>query len=229
MYFIKLIQNTDRNVSEYPDRLVGDSYDTDESLYNLVHYIYRESKTLEDSVRPIFSMEEYTGCAPFIFEPELQHEADYVYMLMSLNNKIFAKGRTDIVKHRIISFDPGDYILPYDLNELGTALIQYYASNGFIAAYAVHRDTYHIHLHLIIDSFSYWNGLKLSIYNEYAILSNMVGTWYREHDEKVNRDYKLKEWYEEILFGDSSVKYGNIGFTVKEQIQINNKAKRRHK
>ena len=44
-------------------------YDTEESVYNLIYYIFNECKTTCDDVRPGYAIGDFAGCSHF-FGPE---------------------------------------------------------------------------------------------------------------------------------------------------------------
>lgn len=207
----------------YHIEILNTRYDTDTDLYQLLRYIYFPAKVYEDTIRPICNSKVCTGCEPFLFPRSLEHDAGYVHLLMSLNNQIYSYDRGDLAKHRIISFSPDDYVFPADLDSLGRAVINYYASHGYIASYAVHKDTPHVHLHVVVDAYRYTDGNRFSLYFELQDLCGIVARWYASHIDRIERSPRLKARYEKVLFGDS-LRYESVPLSAAEQIAMNRKA-----
>ena len=208
MPFIKLINEFEHK-----------SYDGEQGLKNLIYYIIQPTKTTQDTVRELTVLYNYVGCEPFIYPRVFETDPDYVFDYLVTNNRIYNKSNVkDIMKHRVVSFSPVDYILPADAAQLGRKLITYYAQEGYIAAYAVHMDTYHIHLHIAVNTVSYVNGNRFHIYNEYNKVKSIVDTWFFNKMEVIDHNLNRKERYENTLFGDNIISYSKIGLDAKTQI-----------
>ena len=195
------------------------SYDGIQGTKNLIYYIFQPSKTAIDMIRPLPVLVDYGGCEPFIFPRIYETSPEHILDYFVTNNSIFHKCNTkDIAKHRLVSFSPADYVLPFDVNQLGRLIINYYAAQGYIAAFAVHLDTYHLHLHIAVNAISYANGNRFHIVNEYTKLQMIMKKWFEEHMEMIDSSYVTKEKYENVLFGDSINPYGKTAISVKSQM-----------
>ena len=197
-------------------------YDSPDALYNLLHYVMDPTKDAMEKYRGCTDTLECAGCEPFPFPLELQTDPDTVFQYMMVNHSIYRDDIPDLARHRIISFHPASLILPGDLNVLGQMVVRIYRERGYIAAYALHRDTFAYHLHLVISSVSYVNGNKFHIFQEYNLLSDVIRQWEYEHGKKLD-DPEIAAKYMDLLFGDSSVSYGKIALSAKEQLRLNGK------
>ena len=198
------------------------SYDGDDGLMRLIFYMFSTFKTAEDTKRSVTVTNFFCGCEPFIAPRDYEVDPNFVYEFMSFNNNMFyAKDAIDIVKHRIISFHPADYVLPGDVDHLGRKLIAFYAENGYIAAYAVHMDTFNIHCHIAVNTISYINGNRFHIFKEYLKVKSITEKWFSDHQRSIDQSISKKEIYENNLFGDNNNAYGRIALNVKDQIRHN--------
>ena len=198
------------------------SYDGENGLKNLLFYMFSPLKISEDTKRPITVTSYFCGCEPFIAPRDYESDPNYVYEFMNFNNNMFhSKDVIDIVKHRVISFHPCDYVLPGDVDHLGRKLITFYAEKGYIAAYAVHMDTFSIHCHIAVDAMSQMNGNRFHIFKEYLAVQSITEKWFSDHQLSIDQSISKKESYENTLFGDNNNAYGHISLNVKDQIRHN--------
>ena len=198
-------------------------------LENLIYYVLDENATDFDTVRGLYDHHPYSGCEPFPFPKDEEHNPSIVYRLMLRTVGVFHAETDAIAKHRIISFHPADYVLPSDLDHLGRKVACLYRDEGFIAAYGVHRDTYNLHIHIAVCSTSYINGRKLNIWNEKKRLYGLVNSWNRQHLEYLCSNPDIASRYGKLLFGDDHARYGNTALFAKDQIKENRQFRERHK
>ena len=198
------------------------TYNGEQGLKSLIYYIFSPPKLMSDTKRSFSFTNIFCGCEPFIAPRSNETDPDYVVDLMVMNNSFYySRNAQNIVKHRIISFHPSDYVFPNDVNQLGRQIASYYSSKGYIAAYAVHVDSYHIHCHIAINAISYRDGNRFHIHNEYLEINYIVEKWYSEHLASIDQSQKKKQAYENGLFGDDLIKYGHIALDSKGQIYNN--------
>lgn len=196
-----------------------DKYNGIDSIISLVNYVMDFNKVSHDKLRVNTSDLICSGCSPFPYPVLMENSPEAVMNLMITNNKCYGKGFDDTLRHRVVSFPADQLVLPEDLNLLGRRLIEYYSSNGFIACYGVHRDTYHYHIHVLINTISYVNGYKFNIYREYNHLKAIIDNWNNNYMEVKLSDGKTLEKYQNILFGDDCVPAYKMGIGAKEQIR----------
>ena len=120
--------------------LVKNKYESLEDLYSLLQYVFRLNKTADDSRRANIITDDLTGCLPAMI-PDINNP-DMVYRLMLFIIQRRHKDTPQLVRHRIVSFQASDCILPQDLIPLAQSIASSYVAKGFIAAYGIHADTY---------------------------------------------------------------------------------------
>lgn len=125
--------------------LVKNKYESLEDLYSLLQYVFRLNKTADDSRRANIITDDLTGCLPAMI-PDINNP-DMVYRLMLFIIQRRHKDTPQLVRHRIVSFQASDCILPQDLIPLAQSIASSYVAKGFIAAYGIHADTYCVHIH----------------------------------------------------------------------------------
>lgn len=141
------------------------SYDTEESVYRPIYYIFDVCKTSCDDIRVGNVMGEFVGCAHFMGSYEQSIDSEFVALQMIINNNVYGKSRGNLLKHRIISFDNTDCVLPEEALQLARYISEAYGEN-YITAYGVHLDSGNIHIHLAIDTIGWRDGLRFSISHE---------------------------------------------------------------
>ena len=112
--------------------LVKNKYESLEDLYSLLQYVFRLNKTADDSRRANIITDDLTGCLPAMI-PDINNP-DMVYRLMLFIIQRRHKDTPQLVRHRIVSFQASDCILPQDLIPLAQSIASFYAAKGFIAA-----------------------------------------------------------------------------------------------
>lgn len=133
--------------------LVKNKYESLEDLYSLLQYVFRLNKTADDSRRANIITDDLTGCLPAMI-PDINNP-DMVYRLMLFIIQRRHKDTPQLVRHRIVSFQASDCILPQDLIPLAQSIASSYVAKGFIAAYGIHADTYCVHIHFVICTVSF--------------------------------------------------------------------------
>lgn len=155
-------------------------YDTEESVYNLIYYIFNECKTTCDDVRPGYAIGDFAGCSHF-FGPEYwQIRPDIVVGQMIANNCAYGKREFNLLKHRIISFSNDECVVPHEALKLAKHIADAYGEN-YITAYGIHLDSKSIHIHLAVDCISWKDGKRFSVSYEYRWISAMVQGWMAEY------------------------------------------------
>ncbi len=94
--------------------LVKNKYESLEDLYSLLQYVFRLNKTADDSRRANIITDDLTGCLPAMI-PDINNP-DMVYRLMLFIIQRRHKDTPQLVRHRIVSFQASDCILPQDCN-----------------------------------------------------------------------------------------------------------------
>lgn len=200
-------------------------YYTNEDVKSLLLYVFRPELTMDE---PFFGKTELClGCCgseSFELMRPYNQDVETVYNLMATNNIVYAPPTpTNLAMHRVVSFDPGDLVLPQDLNTLGRMLAQFYRQEGYICAYAVHANRNHLHIHLVIARLSFVNGTKFHIPFEVNQLQTIIKKWYSTHEDRLDNDLCFRQYRENILFGDDQLSYGYTPLSIIEQKKRYNK------
>lgn len=200
-------------------KLVLEIYKDYNALQNLLGYIMNPDKTCQDSKRSGYVKDVLCGCSPFWFPHAYECSplcvcSFFYYCIMSL--KPFTK---NWALHRIISFAPGDYVLPEDVFNLGRVISDYYNKAGYITAFGVHCDKYNLHIHIAVCPVNMFTGNLYNNYYEYEELKNLTNRWYSLQEDRIFKNPSLKEHYDNLLFGDDL--RSNTAFNTTRQIQIN--------
>lgn len=69
----------------------------------------------------------------------------------------FEKDSGKRLRHSVVSFDPSEHVTPDQAHAYSQQIIQHYAPEYQIA-YAVHTNTSHLHIHLVMNQVSYVDG-----------------------------------------------------------------------
>ncbi|MCD7967653.1 MAG: relaxase/mobilization nuclease domain-containing protein [Clostridiaceae bacterium] len=173
-------------------------YDTEDSVYCLISYIYNVTKTGYDSVRPGQSLGYYIGCYPFIGDEEQSKDHDEVSKFMVINNRCYRKSSGNLMKHRVISFEMFDYVLPDEAFQLAEYIARAYGER-YITAYGVHMDTNNIHIHLAIDTISWKDGKRFNQSYEKNWLWSLVSAWMAKHEKYLSNDIIAQTKYEKYV------------------------------
>lgn len=167
------------------------SYDTEESVYGLIYYIFDICKTSCDDIRVGNVIGDFVGCSHFMGSYEQSIDPELVALQMIINNNAYGKGKGNLLKHRIISFDNNDCVLPGEALQLARYIAEAYGEN-YITAYGVHLDSGNIHIHLAIDTISWRDGLRFSISHEFKWLNAMASAWMTRRFEEQMRNPQWK-------------------------------------
>lgn len=195
-------------------------YNGEQSIGYLVNYVMNIQKVMEDKLRVNTTDLICSGCSPFPFPHICENNPEEVIFLMKTNMRTWGKGYDDVMRHRIISVPAHEYVCPVDLYLLGRRIVDFYSRKGFISCYGVHRNTYEFHVHIAVNTISYVNGNKMSISYEFNHIYGIVNDWQKNLNDKLS-DYKRKERYENILFGDDCVPLHMKGLGAIDQIKAN--------
>lgn len=205
--------------------LVKKNYNSSQALYNLLQFVFRLDKTADDSKRANIITDDLTGCMPAMI-PDV-NDPERVFQLMLFTIQRRKKDSSELVRHRIISFQASDYILPQDLIPLAQSIAASYAAKGFITAYGIHADTYCVHIHFVICTISFITLNKL--YSGYTVeleeLERLTQNWNFQFNKMLQNDPEMKQRREAILYGDDIMQYGSIPLTTNGQISQNRKYK----
>lgn len=193
-------------------------YYTDTDLFNLLAYVFRSGKTLEDRLRdnPFF-LGDYCDCEPKPC-PDFECTAENVYEYMTVVNHSFARESRPIAMHRAIVFSPADLILPQDLDSLGIDVIRFYAQRGYIATYAVHADSYNPHIQIVVNSTGV-DGRPFRVPCEWNILHAIAHKWESRHNDILLEDEGYYQFRESALYG--TPQYGKIAVFGKDMVRNN--------
>ena len=191
-YYIKFI-NEDKQ----------EHYSNFEAVSNIIYYIYGGVKSIYDSIRPGHAIGEFNGCIPFLGPEWMSHDHDQAISLIKLNSRIYGYDNSDIdfIKHRIISFNQDEYLLPKDADSLARFIINS-LYREYITVYGVHLDTKQIHIHIGVHTINIYNGNKFSIPFEKNRLMNLIDKWLDEFNKKLDNEINGIQKYERYLFNE---------------------------
>ena len=211
MYLIKLVNEKEKK--QYAD---------DTSVLNLLNYVFQPCKTIEDTVRynPAFQG-SYAGNA-FISDSESEDNiASSIYQSIAEIREEYPRKCKTLFKHRVVTIPSSELILPQDLGEAGRQIISFYAQHGYLAGYAVHTDTFYVHLHIIVFTTNCIDGSGFHIPYEWKNLNCIVGKWYYQHNQRLENNLRFREQQEKILYGNPG--YGELAVFSNNQIRQNKK------
>ena len=126
-----------------------------------------------------------------------------------------------MAKHRLISFQSSELVLPQDLDSLGRQIALFYADKGYIAAYGVHVDHVNAHIHFVVSTTNYVNGNSFSVPFERNQLYRIAGNWLSKHNSLLENSLRAQSDREDILYG--TPEYGEIAVFSNDQIHLNKK------
>lgn len=175
---IKLV-NEEKNIS----------YDTEESVINLLYYIFDICKTSYDKIRPGHMLGDFRGCEHFFGTEAQALDPELVALQMLANNRAYGKWQGNLMKHRVISFRELDSVMPNEAFDLAAYIAKAYGEN-YITAYGIHMDTNNIHIHLAIDTISWKDGSRFNISYELKWLWAVVGSRMGKRDEYLLSNYR---------------------------------------
>ncbi len=209
MYYLKLMELAENKI-----------YNGVDCIDTLVHYIMCFSKVSDEKLRVKTTYVICAGFRPCPF-PEIDSDnPNTAISIIEKNTRYWGKGFDDVLRHRIISFDANEYVLPPDLDRLANDLIDYYAKQGFIACYGVHRDTYQYHIHVAVNTRSFQNGRKMNIYYETEKLRRIVNQWDCCYMQPKLENPQILDYYKNAIFGEDCVPQYKTAIGAVEQIKV---------
>jgi len=152
-------------------------------LNNIFPYIMNREKTDETLISGIHCMPE-TAAEEFRFTKRQFHKED---------------GRT--YYHIIQSFSPDDHITPQTAHEIGLRFAEYFP--GYQIVVATHRNTDHIHNHIVMNSVNFETGRKfhqtaeeLQAVKEYS--NRLCGEYGLSQTEVKSGFNRMPKWKREL-------------------------------
>lgn len=128
-------------------KFVNKSYDDSNSVFDLINYI----------MNPVHAISQlYGGIATSYLSPVIAAIEFWTV------KKAYHKEEGRQIKHLIISFDKSEHVNNFRALNLGYLIAQYF-QNKYQIVFAVHENQPNIHIHFIINTVSFVDGLK---YNE---------------------------------------------------------------
>ena len=214
MYILKFVNESENK--QYTDA---------NAIPDLLNYVLSPAKTDEDSIRynPAYQG-PYTGYAPVMNQDCVDNSvAGAVYESMTEIREKYPRRCKTLLKHRIISFQSADLILPQDLDELGQRIISFYAQHGYFAVYGVHADKYNVHMHILVFTTNYEDGSGFHISYEWNNVNSIAWNWFCRHNQKLESSARFRQQREMALYGNPG--YGELGLFCNDQIRVNRKKK----
>ena len=130
------------------NKVVNKSTKSHGALRNVLEYVLRDEKVKEGYV-------ELAG--PFSGEII---NYDEIYQSWVAEKKLWNKDSGRMYTHNIISFHKDEQVTPDQVLEIGKAFAEkFFSGHQYIAA--VHQDKDHLHCHIVVNSVSYLDGMKL--------------------------------------------------------------------
>ena len=117
-------------------------------MRNVIEYVLRDDKVREGYV-------DITG--PFNYE---QINRDNVYRSFLEEKKLWNKDSGRMYAHNIISFHKDEDITPAQALEIGQEFVEKFFPNHQ-SLIGVHQDKDHLHIHIVTNSVSFIDGMKL--------------------------------------------------------------------
>lgn len=117
-------------------------------MRNLLEYVLRDEKVKEGFV-------EITG--PYSGD---EIEYDQVYQEWIAEKRLWGKESGRMYTHNIISFHPDERVSSEEVLEIGRQFTEEFF-RGHQSVIAVHQDKEHLHCHIVTNSVSYLDGMKL--------------------------------------------------------------------
>ena len=115
-----------------------------QDLYSLLQYVFRLNKTADDSRRANIITDDLTGCLPAMIPDINNPDMGYRLMLFIIQRR--HKDNPQLVRHRIVSFQASDCILPQDLIPLAQSIASFYSAKGFICLlYTSKKSIWDVH------------------------------------------------------------------------------------
>lgn len=128
---------------EYQDKFPEQKYHDEESIHDVIDYIFRASKTRIDCVGGI-------AVNPAMAEIQFTTVANS-----------FGKNYGVRLRHMVLSFSPEENISLDNLKQIAYQVASYFGSDYQII-FAIHLDSTHPHVHFVQNTVSYRSGKKYS-------------------------------------------------------------------
>ncbi|BAK46745.1 hypothetical protein CXIVA_07780 [Clostridium sp. SY8519] len=144
------------------------------SLRNCIRYVSRPDKVKDHYIA-------MTGPAPEVLTE------DSVYRSFLAEKKMWEKDSGRMYRHTVLSFHRDEPITPETAFEIGKVWAEE-AYPGFQTLVSVHQDKEHTHIHLVTNSVSYIDGLKLSQSKaDLYKMRNLTDRLCKEHNLSITR------------------------------------------
>ena len=130
------------------NKVVNKSTKSHGAMRNVIEYVLRDDKVREGYV-------DITG--PFNYE---QINRDNVYRSFLDEKKLWNKDSGRMYAHNIISFHKDEDISPAQALEIGQEFVEKFFPNHQ-SVIGVHQDKDHLHIHIVTNSVSFIDGMKL--------------------------------------------------------------------
>lgn len=130
------------------NKVINKSTKSHGAMRNVIQYVLQDQKVIEGYV-------DITG--PFNFD---KIDWDNVYQSFMEEKKLWNKDSGRMYAHNIISFHKDENVTPEQCLEIGKEFVEKFFPNHQ-ALICVHQDRDHLHIHIVTNSVSYIDGLKL--------------------------------------------------------------------
>ena len=130
------------------NKVVNKSTKSHGAMRNVIEYVLRDQKVKDGYV-------DITGP----YAPE-KIDWDSVYNAFLEEKKLWNKDSGRMYSHNIISFHKDEDVTPEQCLEIGRAFVERFFPNHQTVI-GVHQDKDHLHIHMVTNSVSYIDGMKL--------------------------------------------------------------------
>ena len=130
------------------NKVVNKSTKSHGAMRNVIEYVLRDQKVKDGYV-------DITGP----YAPE-KIDWDSVYNAFLEEKKLWNKDSGRMYAHNIISFHKDEDVTPNQCLEIGRAFVEKFFPNHQTVI-SVHQDKDHLHIHMVTNSVSYIDGMKL--------------------------------------------------------------------
>lgn len=153
-------------------------FNGNDDIKNAVMYCFNDEKWGEETACGHDHKVRLAGCSSNFLNFDKRSSPEEICNIIRYNHQIFNDTRGNYIKHRVVSFDVYDLMLPEDLACLAQYLCNWYSSFGYFTTFGVHLNTENPHIHLIIDSVSYLNGNRFRMSYELYRVKDLLTIWY---------------------------------------------------
>lgn len=183
------------------NKTINKSTKTHGAMRNCIEYVLKEAKTKDGYIY-------MTGPAP----EELNW--DNVYRSFIDEKKLWGKDNGRMYNHNIISFAPDEKITPEQAFEFGKEFAEKWFPNHQTLI-SVHQDREHVHIHLVSNTVSYIDGMKL--HNSRADLQRM-----KDFTNEMCRERGLSIAEKGKHFDGTEIEEGNVTAWSKDKYNLIN-------